>query len=125
MRTILLRFSRSLALRQVKPCYKFTLRCILAVMQERRQSEQLSNTLLAQILGEQVKSAEVLSAVKTGLDLLTGPKGRIEVLETNASANKILVESHDRVYQYGKWASVPALALLHYVFKNVMSKVGL
>lgn len=94
-------------------------------MQERRQSEQLSNTLLAQILGEQVKSAEVLSAVKTGLDLLTGPKGRIEVLETNASANKILVESHDRVYQYGKWASVPALALLHYVFKNVMSKVGL
>lgn len=34
------------------------------------------------------------------------------------------VEKHEQIYQAGKWASIPVLALLHAFFKTVFHRLG-
>lgn len=40
------------------------------------------------------------------------------------AAMKIIVERHDRIYQYGKWTAVPVIALLHLGVKHLLQKIG-
>lgn len=38
---------------------------------------------------------------------------------------KHLVEKHERIYQYGKWTTVPLFAGLHVAMRHLLQKIGL
>jgi hypothetical protein len=77
-------------------------------MQERRQSVSLSNDLLLQILEHQQDNAKLLGEVKSSIEGLSGPQGRVTALEHGQTRNFWLT-----------MAITPLIGILHAITRKL------